>query len=59
MFIIANDGDFTPVPVAIEADNSEAGESDKQVTLLSLILFIPNSCPGHPSPHLPASVGKE
>jgi transposase len=27
--------------------------------LLSLLLFIPNSCPGHQSPHLPASVGKE
>jgi transposase len=29
------------------------------VTLLSLLLFIPNSCPGQQSPHLPASVGKE
>src|SRR5689334_20098840 len=33
--------------------------ADKQVTLLSLLLFIPNSCPGRRSPHLPASVGKE
>jgi hypothetical protein len=33
--------------------------ADKQVTLLSLVLFIPNSCLGLTSPHLPASVGKE
>lgn len=33
--------------------------ADKQVTLLSLLLFIPNSCQGYQSPHLPASVGKE
>jgi transposase len=29
------------------------------VTLLSLVLFIPNSCLGDQSPHLPASMGKE
>lgn len=33
--------------------------ADKQVTLLSPLPFIPHSCPGHQSPHLPASVGKE
>jgi phosphopantetheine adenylyltransferase len=30
-----------------------------QVTLLSTVLFTPNSCRGITSPHLPASVGKE
>src|SRR5918911_1328630 len=32
--------------------------ADKQLTLLSPLLFIPNGCQGRRSPHLPASVGK-
>src|SRR5205823_13853237 len=29
VFVVANDGDFAPLPIFIEADDPEAGESDK------------------------------